>query len=112
MAALHAVVQPPQAIRLRKSQALLEITWTDGQVSRLGCFELRAACACSSCSQARYGGGEGGGERDLDPAVMIDDIQPMGTSGLQFFFSDGHSRGHFPWRYLRDLGLRDLGAGQ
>lgn len=99
MAALQGVVQPPAEIRLRKSKALVQITWADGYVSRLSCFQLRSACACSSCSQAMYRDGK----RELDPAVMVTDIQPMGASGLQFFFSDGHSRGHFPWRYLREL---------
>lgn len=99
MAVLQTIVQAPVEIRLRKSKALVEITWADGQVSRLGCFQLRSACACSSCSQAHYRGGK----PDLDPAVTIEDIQPMGASGLQLFFSDGHSRGHFPWRYLREL---------
>ncbi|HEX9813223.1 MAG TPA: gamma-butyrobetaine hydroxylase-like domain-containing protein [Burkholderiales bacterium] len=35
--------------------------------------------------------------------VEIIDVRPIRTYALQFVFSDGHERGVFPFRYLREL---------
>lgn len=100
MSALQAPVAPPEEVRLCAGRSRVELHWPDGHVSRLSSVALRAACACSACNLARQQGRAVAG----NAAVTIDGIEPMGASGLQFFFSDGHSRGHFPWRYLRELG--------
>lgn len=100
MATLQAPVAPPEEVRLCADRDRLELRWPDGELSRLPSSALRAACACSACNRARQQGRAVAGE----PPITIDRIEPMGASGLQFFFSDGHSRGHFPWRYLRELG--------
>jgi DUF971 family protein len=39
-----------------------------------------------------------------DAEITVVEAKPFGVSGLQLFFSDGHSRGVFPWAYLRELG--------
>lgn len=95
-----SVTPPPSEIRLRRAAAQVELTWPDGRQDRLDFAALRAACACSSCTQRQ----RGGNRTSIHPAVAVVDIQPMGVSGIQLFFSDGHSRGHYPWSYLRLLG--------
>jgi DUF971 family protein len=96
---VNSVTEPPTEIRLRKASKRLEVLWTDGSTSSMSCFDLRRSCACSSCQAAR----RTSSLQLIDVDVGIDKIEISGISGLQFHFSDGHSRGLFPWCYLREL---------
>jgi len=89
----------PVKIELRRISGVLAISWQDGLVQELDAYRLRSSCRCAGCSAERL-------REEFRPAadVRLEDVQPFGSSGLQLFFSDGHSRGLFPWRYLRELG--------
>ncbi|WP_092034447.1 gamma-butyrobetaine hydroxylase-like domain-containing protein [Marinobacter sp. DSM 26671] len=39
----------------------------------------------------------------IDADISIKKVELSGVSGLQFFFSDGHYRGLYPWGFLREL---------
>lgn len=93
---------PPREIRLRKARKVLEILWPDGRHSRLSGLALRKACACASCTGAK----RTGNLTLIDADVGIERLEVAGICGLQFFFSDGHSRGLYPWGYLRELSER------
>lgn len=97
---MQTIVEAPTEIRLRKVSKTLEVLWQDGRLSSMSCLELRKACACSSCQSAQ----RKSVLRLIDVDVGIDKVEVAGISGLQFHFSDGHSRGLFPWSYLRELG--------
>lgn len=59
---------------------------------------LREACRCATCRGDRM--------RNTfapDDQVRLLEARPFGVAGLQLVFSDGHSRGLFPWDYLRSL---------
>lgn len=99
MSVSQSIVQPPEEVVHHRGRNALELRWGDGLVSRHTVLSLRAACACSSCTQAR----RRGQSLQVDAAVTLAEIRPMGGSGLQLVFSDGHQRGLFPWRYLREL---------
>jgi DUF971 family protein len=90
----------PREIRLKRRERLLQLTWADGRVDSLGCLVLRRACACSSCTHAA----RSPALRLIDADLALERVELFGVSGLQLFFSDGHSRGVYPWRYLRELG--------
>lgn len=94
-----AQVSPPQQVRLRRKQKLIELVWADGELSQLGCLLLRRSCACSACARAQ----QTGSLVLLDADVGIERVELSGVSGLQFYFSDGHYRGLYPWAYLREL---------
>lgn len=94
------IVEAPMEIRLRKISKTLEVLWADGRLNSMRCLDLRKACACSSCQAAK----RNSSLRLIDADVGIDKVEAFGVSGLQFHFSDGHSRGLFPWGYLRELG--------
>jgi DUF971 family protein len=61
---------------------------------------LRAHCRCAFCTKDR---------RDNIPLlnghaeIQVTGLEVMGSTGLRFEFSDGHSRGIFPWTYLDSL---------
>ncbi|MEQ5837495.1 DUF971 domain-containing protein [Marinobacter sp. NFXS9] len=93
------IVDPPTEVRLRRKSNAVELSWPDGLTVQLTCLQLRKSCACSHCTQA-----ERQGRLSLiDVTVSVERIELSGVSGLQFFFSDGHYRGLYPWAYLREL---------
>lgn len=97
---LRHTVAAPDGVHLNRRMREVEISWPDGRTDKLSCLALRAACACSSCLHAK----RSGRLALYDADITIVDAKPFGVSGLQLFFSDGHSRGVFPWAYLRELG--------
>ena len=88
----------PQSLSNSRSAAMLTIEWTDGQAQQLSNRLLRGSCKCTECESARRQG-----SLEAPPAVWIEQINPIGTYGVQLVFSDGHERGIFPWMYLRSL---------
>ncbi|HAN56792.1 MAG: gamma-butyrobetaine hydroxylase-like domain-containing protein [Pseudomonadota bacterium] len=92
----------PTPIEIRQLQASgeLEISWSDGFVSRFKDAALRRACRCTTCRQASA-------RQDVIPCpqdIRIRSIVPIGSYAIQLCFDDGHDRGIFPWDYLRQLG--------
>jgi DUF971 family protein len=91
---------------------VLELQWPDGACSRLPHALLRASCRCAGCTQqAKNLAAAAPPERTpvrpkaaADPDVSLTDIHPVGDGALNLAFSDGHSRGIYPWAYLRELG--------
>lgn len=94
---------PPTNIRALQAEQVLEITWPDEVVDRLGYISVRSECPCATCRN------EWTGERMLDPASIRADLKltgmdNIGTYAVQFAWSDGHSSGIFTWETLRALG--------
>ncbi|WP_371917127.1 DUF971 domain-containing protein [Pseudomonas sp. QS1027] len=88
----------PLAVRHRRSEGLLLLTWADGP-QLLAYARLRAACPCAQCRAARLQG-----RIDLVQAdVRLLEVNPQGY-GVQLVFDDGHQQGIYPWAYLRELG--------
>ena len=88
----------PLAVRHRRSEGLLLLTWADGP-QLLAYARLRAACPCAQCRAARLQG-----RIDLVPVdVRLLEANPQGY-GVQLVFDDGHQQGIYPWAYLRELG--------
>lgn len=96
------VVEPPTEVRLKRKQNAIELIWPDGLQSWLSCLALRKSCACSHCTQAQ----RSGRVSLIDADIRLDRVELSGVSGLQFFFTDGHYRGLYPWAYLRELSER------
>lgn len=92
-------IRPPQQVRLRRAQKVIELVWADGERSQVSCLMLRKSCACSACARAQ----QTGALTLIDAEVGVDRLEMSGVSGLQFYFSDGHYRGLYPWAYLREL---------
>jgi DUF971 family protein len=45
----------------------------------------------------------------VDPEVTLLKAEPLGTTALQLFFSDGHERGIYPWTYLKQIAFGPFG---
>lgn len=80
----------------------LRIAWKDGHVSEYAPRALRLACPCAGCVD------EMTGERMLTPEMVAPDVYPkeiqyVGRYALQFYWSDGHQTGIYPFDYLRKL---------
>lgn len=89
--------------------ARLRIVWRDGATTEQVPRALRLACPCAGCVD------EMTGERMLVPEMVSPDVHPLeiryvGRYALQFFWSDGHSTGLYPFEYLRRLADEDAGA--
>ena len=88
----------PREVVSNTNTRILTLRWPDGREQRITHAQLRHACACAECRRIRLEG------RDAPeaPDVTLIDMQPMGY-GAQLIFSDGHSRGIYPWRYLEQM---------
>jgi DUF971 family protein len=86
----------PDALAVRAGKLLLR--WGDVDFEFDG-DQLRSHCRCAGCRADALRGVVS------SPRIKIEvlAITPLGY-GLQMHFSDGHNRGIYPWRYLRELG--------
>lgn len=92
----------PEEVGPSQDGTRLRIRWKDGHASEYEPRSLRLACPCAGCVD------EMTGERMLtpemvDPGVYPERIQYVGRYALQFFWSDGHETGIYPFDYLRRL---------
>jgi DUF971 family protein len=94
------IVLAPSEVRLSRRERCLRLNWGARKPIELSSLLLRKCCACSTCTHAR----RSGTLSLIDADINIEKIELFGVSGLQLFFSDGHCRGVYPWRYLRELG--------
>lgn len=91
----------PTALRLERFSRSLAIEWSDGSAHAFSFRTLRESCRCAECrSLAQRGIGI---EAKVDVGVV--EAVPYGPNAVQLVFSDGHSRGIFPFAYLRELAL-------
>lgn len=90
--------EAPQSIHLQRQSRRLQLTWRNGECLDIPCEELRKFCACSSCRARQIVG-----SLLIDEAVDIQTINPIGSTGIQLVFADGHDRGIYPWPYLRAI---------
>jgi len=90
----------PQKLELLIGKCL-RISWLKGDTTDIEFQQLREFCACAFC---RKRGLVGKSLTETGNAgVSVTDIRLMGSTGVQFCFSDGHDRGIFPWGYLRAI---------
>jgi DUF971 family protein len=85
-------------IRSDPSRRTLVLVWTDELRAELPHALLRSRCACAQCRRARRAE-----QPSMSHGVTIDDIEPYGANAVRLTFSDAHSRGIFPFDYLREL---------
>jgi DUF971 family protein len=89
----------PSEVLLNKSGRTLDLVW-GGNAATLAHMDLRASCRCSQCESMRRATGAAPA---VAPDLELSRIEVLGSTGLQLFFSDGHSRGIYPWAYLYQL---------
>lgn len=89
----------PLEIRNHRDDRWLEIAWSDGVTAIMPHRLLREACRCAHCLAAVRAG-----QSVLAQAgILLDGVEPYGPNALRLSFDDGHSRGLYPFGYLREL---------
>jgi DUF971 family protein len=96
------MVQPPEDIKARRADRLIEIRWSADDTRTYPARALRCVCSCAECVD------ENTGVRTLDPNTVPQDItvesmQLVGNYALKIFWTDGHSTGIYTWEFLRGL---------
>lgn len=99
----------PAQIRLTQQATLLEIDWEDGTTTRFSAAALRVACSCTLCRSTAAKAGHADQPAKPSPDLRITLIEPMGPNSINLQFSDGHTRGIFPFPYLRSLSAEKAG---
>ena len=97
----------PSGVKLNKGRRTLELVW-DGVDITLSHKVLRQSCRCSVCESARRKLG------DVIPVaadVVLLEMEVLGSTGMRFYFSDGHDRGIYPWTYLRQMAFGPTDPG-
>lgn len=91
----------PIEIRLRRSEAILQITFSDGAHFELPAEYLRVESPSAEVQ------GHSPSERQLVAGkkdVGISSLEPNGNYAIRIRFDDGHSTGIYSWDYLYRLG--------
>jgi DUF971 family protein len=89
----------PETVENHPARGVLALRWPDGRMAALTHARLRAACPCSGCRAQR----RAGIEVEVDDAVRLAAIEPVGAYALNLAFSDGHRRGIYPYEMLATL---------
>ncbi len=88
-----------QTVSVHAERRILRVTLSEGRSFEVGAKRLRMQCRCAVCSRARIEGTFAPAARDIE----IEQATPIGQYGLNLAFSDGHTRGIFPFAYLAEL---------
>ncbi len=88
----------PVSITVLAARHELEMLWPDGEITAIPFATIRQFCACAWCRRAQRIGKE-----PLITEIQVAGVNAVGTSGLQFVFSDGHDKGFYNWVYLRAI---------
>ena len=91
----------PVSVELEDDGKRIVLSWPGGRVDEFAAAKLRFECSCAGCVD------EMSGKRVLrkdqvSPDVYAVSYNRVGRYALQFFWSDGHSTGIYP--YARLLG--------
>ena len=89
----------PLEIRNHSDGRWLEIAWSYGVTAVLQHQLLREACRCAFCIAAT----RSGKSLRAEAGIRLDAVEPYGPNALRLSFDDGHSRGLYPFAYLREL---------
>jgi len=88
----------PAEIRLTRNKRSLKLVYDDGTVD-LTAFSLWKHCRSALALRAELQNSD----RSPPATLKIEKIEQIGCYGLNITFSDGNSRGIYPWAYLREL---------
>ncbi len=89
----------PQAVEIEGlNRRIVRIRWRSGEQSVYRAADLRRACPCATCHDKR---GDGPSP-EVSDGVMAVGMAPVGRYALQISWSDGHTSGIYPFRFLSE----------
>jgi DUF971 family protein len=95
-------MKTPQNIRVHRDDGVLEIVWTEDEISRLPFRLLRQSCRCAVCIDEFT-------ERQLlkpdsiPEDIQLNDISLTGNYAVKIVWSDTHDSGLYTWTHLHSL---------
>ncbi len=92
----------PESLELTDDNAVMQITWDDGHLSRLRLDVLRAACPCAMC-QGHSPSQSLNLKPDQFPDIRMMDLAPVGRYAYHLVWSDGHDTGIYTLKMLREM---------
>lgn len=93
----------PTHIRMGEGNTL-DITWSDGVISRLPLAVLRRHCPCATCQAEKTARGPAYIPLYSRESLRLSRLEPLGYYALQVTWMDGHNTGIYPYDTLRELG--------
>lgn len=78
------------------------IEWSDGKITDHRLSDLQRRCTCAHCRDERTG------KSLVDPSMIDDNVQALrivsvGNYALQVYFTEGCSKGIYPFWLLRQM---------
>jgi DUF971 family protein len=98
-------MKTPQNIRVHKEAGVLELVWTDDDVSRIPFRAIRQDCRCAACVD-EFTGRQILDQDGVPESVAPHDVSLTGNYALKFLWSDSHDSGLFTWDHLRSIAER------
>ena len=95
-------METPQNIRVHKEAGVLELVWTDDDVSRIPFRAVRQDCRCAACVD-EFTGRQILDRNSVSESIVPDDVSLTGNYALKFLWSDSHDSGLFTWDHLRSI---------
>jgi DUF971 family protein len=97
----------PENIAISKSKGI-KIDWKDRHHSEYALRYLRDRCPCASCTGAHGPKPEPEAVpatpfQMFQPALKIEDIEPVGNYALRIKWNDGHSTGIYSYEHFRNI---------
>ena len=92
----------PQNIRVHKDIGILELVWTDDDVSRIPFRAVRQDCRCAACVD-EFTGRQILDQNNVPESIHPEDVSLTGNYALKFRWSDSHDSGLFTWDHLRSI---------
>ncbi|MCP4783839.1 MAG: DUF971 domain-containing protein [Fuerstiella sp.] len=95
-------METPQNIRVLKDAGILELVWTDDDVSRIPFRTIRQNCRCAACVD-EFTGRQILDKDNVSESIHPEDVSLTGNYALKFRWSDSHDSGLFTWVHLRSI---------
>jgi DUF971 family protein len=94
----------PLEVQVKKDEARLYITWSDGHQGWSGFLYLRWNCPCAGCKGEMGVPGRLAFVKELsaNETVMVG-LEPVGLYALKPIWQDGHETGLYTYQHLRNL---------
>ena len=78
----------------QKDSKTLCIIWTDNIEQEFDVVKLRQQCPCASCQEQQH--------RVSCESIRPKSIKSMGSYAIKIEFNDGHHKGIYTFKYLRE----------
>ena len=79
----------------QKDRYHFEIKWSNDLVQQFRLSDLQERCPCARCEQVK---------REVNVDVMAVKLTKVGNYGLKIQFTEGCSKGIYPFELLREIG--------